>query len=66
MPYARKDQLTWQKRMHYHIYNRGVSKSTLFREPANYRFVLTSSKNNSHSHWPDLTSRPFRMIYRID
>jgi len=39
MPYARKDSLTWQSGMYYHIYNRGVNKSTLFREPANYRFV---------------------------
>ena len=40
MPYARKDLLTWQKGMYYHIYNRGVSKSTLFREPTNYLFVI--------------------------
>ena len=40
MPYARKDLLTWQKGMYYHIYNRGVSKSVLFREPTNYLFVL--------------------------
>jgi REP element-mobilizing transposase RayT len=26
--------------MYYHIYNRGVSKSTLFREPTNYLFVI--------------------------
>jgi REP element-mobilizing transposase RayT len=40
MPYARKELLTWQKGMYYHIYNRGVSKATLFREPTNYLFVL--------------------------
>lgn len=40
MPYARKDLLTWQAGMYYHIYNRGVSKSTLFREPSNYLFVI--------------------------
>jgi REP element-mobilizing transposase RayT len=40
MPYARKDLLTWQKGIYYHIYNRGVSKSILFREPTNYLFVL--------------------------
>jgi putative transposase len=40
MPYARKDLLTWQKGMYYHIYNRGVSRSTLFREPTNYLFVI--------------------------
>ena len=40
MPYTRKDTLTWQKGMYYHIYNRGVSKSTLFREPTNYLYVI--------------------------
>jgi REP element-mobilizing transposase RayT len=40
MPYARKDLLTWQPGMYYHIYNRGVNKSALFREPANYLFVI--------------------------
>ena len=40
MPYARKDLLTWQSGMYYHIYNRGVSKSTLFREPTNYLYVI--------------------------
>lgn len=40
MPYARKDLLTWQKGVYYHIYNRGVSKSNLFREPTNYLFVI--------------------------
>lgn len=40
MPYPRKDLLTWQAGMYYHIYNRGVSKTTLFREAANYIFVL--------------------------
>lgn len=40
MPYARKHLLTWQAGMYYHIYNRGVSKSTLFREPSNYLFVI--------------------------
>ena len=40
MPYARKDLLTWQSGMYYHIYNRGVSKTTLFREPTNYLYVI--------------------------
>lgn len=40
MPYVRKDLLTWQAGMFYHIYNRGVSKSTLFRESSNYLFVI--------------------------
>jgi REP element-mobilizing transposase RayT len=40
MPYARKDLLTWQPGMYYHIYNRGVSKSTLFRKPTNFLFVI--------------------------
>jgi REP element-mobilizing transposase RayT len=44
MPYARKNLLTWQKGMYYHIYNRGVSKSTLFREPGNYHFTISKIK----------------------
>jgi putative transposase len=40
MPYARKDLLSWQAGMYYHIYNRGVSRSTLFREPTNFLFVI--------------------------
>jgi putative transposase len=40
MPYARKDLLTWQSGMYYHIYNRGVSRSTLFREVTNYLYVI--------------------------
>lgn len=44
MPYARKDLLTWQKGMYYHIYNRGAGKAPIFREPKNYLFVLTKVK----------------------
>jgi REP element-mobilizing transposase RayT len=44
MPYARKDLLTWQKGMYYHIYNRGISKSPIFREEGNYLFVLRKIK----------------------
>jgi len=40
MPYARKDLLVWQKGMYYHIYNRGVSKTAIFREATNYLFVI--------------------------
>jgi len=47
MPYARKDILTWQTGMYYHIYNRGVSKSTIFREPKNYLFVIAKIKEYS-------------------
>jgi len=47
MPYARKDILTWQAGMYYHIYNRGVSKSTLFREPKNYLFAISKIKEYS-------------------
>lgn len=47
MPYARKDTLVWQKGMYYHIYNRGVSKSTLFWEPTNYQFVIEKLKKYS-------------------
>ena len=44
MPYARKDLLTWQKGMYYHIYNRGMSKSPIFREESNYLFVIGKMK----------------------
>jgi putative transposase len=47
MPYARKDILTWQAGMYYHIYNRGVNKSTLFRKPKNYLFVIAKIKEYS-------------------
>ena len=47
MPYARRDILTWQEGMYYHIYNRGVNKSTLFREPKNYVFVIPKIKEYS-------------------
>ena len=44
MPYARKNLLVWQPGMYYHIYNRGVNRSTIFREPRNYLFVLSKIK----------------------
>ena len=47
MPYARRDILTWQEGMYYHIYNRGVNKFTLFREPKNYLFVISKIKEYS-------------------
>jgi putative transposase len=47
MPYARKDILTWQEGMYYHIYNRGVNKSTIFHEEKNYLFVITKIKEYS-------------------
>ncbi len=47
MPYARKDTLSWQPGMYYHIYNRGVSKSTLFRKPTNYLYVTAKLQRYS-------------------
>ena len=44
MPYARKDTITWMPGSYYHIYNRGVNKSTLFREEENYMFVLRKAR----------------------
>lgn len=44
MPYARKDLLTGQKGMYYHIYNRGISKSPVFLEVTNYLFVIGKMK----------------------
>ncbi len=40
MPYARKDLLVWQKGMYYHIYNRGAHQTAIFREAANYLYVI--------------------------
>ena len=47
MPYARKDLLTWQQGMYYHIYNRGAHQMTLFREPRNYLFVISKIREYS-------------------
>ncbi len=44
MPHARKDILTWQPGGYYHIYNRGARQGSIFREPANYLFVLGRMK----------------------
>lgn len=41
MPYARRDILSWQPGMYYHIYNRGVSKSILFHKPTNFLYITT-------------------------
>ncbi len=40
MPYARKDQLTWQRGGYYHLYNRGAHRLSIFREPENSLFAL--------------------------
>lgn len=50
MPYARKNLLTWQKGMYYHIYNRGAHQMSIFREPKNYLFVLAKMKEYSREH----------------
>ena len=50
MPYARKDLLTWQKGMYYHIYNRGVSKVTIFREETNFLFTIGKIKEYSQAN----------------
>lgn len=50
MPYARKDLLTWQKGMYYHIYNRGAHQTSIFREPKNYLFVIAKIKEYSQAN----------------
>lgn len=40
MPHARKDILVWSPEQYYHIYNRGARQGSIFREPANYPFVI--------------------------
>jgi len=49
MPYARKDTLTWQKGMYYHIYNRGARQVTIFRKTTNYLFTISKIKEYSQS-----------------
>ena len=44
MPYPRKVTITWQPGQVYHIYNRGVQRGTIFREPENYLFVIGRMK----------------------
>ena len=44
MPHARKDILTWLPGIYYHIYNRGARQGNIFREPANYLFVIARMK----------------------
>ena len=50
MPYARKNLLTWQKGMYYHIYNRGAHQTSIFREPKNYLFVIAKVKEYSQAN----------------
>ena len=44
MPHARKDKINWLAGEHYHIYNRGAHRKSLFREEDNYFFVLKRIK----------------------
>ncbi len=41
MPRARQDILVWNPGGYYHIYNRGARRAAIFRESANYLFVLS-------------------------
>ena len=50
MPYARKDTLTWQKGMYYHIYNRGVSKVAILHEATNFLFVIRKIREYSQAN----------------
>ena len=40
MPLARKDTIQWLPGNYYHIYSRGARQRGIFREDANYLFVL--------------------------
>ena len=44
MPYARRVIIAWLPGQYYHIYNRGVQRGTIFREPDNYLFVIARLK----------------------
>ena len=50
MPYARKEILTWQLGMYYHIYNRGARQLTIFREAKNYLFTISKIKEYSQAN----------------
>jgi REP element-mobilizing transposase RayT len=50
MPHARQDILTWQKGNYYHIYNRGASKATIFREGTNFLFAIQKIKKYSQAN----------------
>jgi len=50
MPYARKNLLTWQKGMYYHIYNRGARQITIFREHRNYIFTIAKIRDYSQTN----------------
>ncbi len=47
MPYARKDEIDWSPNSYYHIYNRGVHQTSIFREQDNYLFVLQKVRKYS-------------------
>jgi putative transposase len=47
MPYARKDTLTWQPGLYYHIYNRGAHQLRIFRKPTNFLFTIGKIKEYS-------------------
>jgi hypothetical protein len=67
MPYARKDLLTWQEGMYYHIYNRGVSKSALFREPVFFpgKGLLELQKMNHLQPVKYCSSPKFRALWNL-
>ena len=44
MPYARKDTVPWMRGHYYHLYNRGMSKTAIFREEDNYHYVLLKAR----------------------
>lgn len=48
MPHPRHKTITWLPGHYYHIYNRGARQLTIFREPANYHFVLGRIKKYSY------------------
>ena len=50
MPYARRDTITWQAGMYYHIYNRGAHQLTIFREPTNFLFTIEKIKEYSRAN----------------
>ncbi len=47
MPYPRKDLITWLPGQYYHIYNRGARRLIIFKQDANYDYVIEKLEHYS-------------------
>ena len=44
IPYPRKDTTVWQPGAYYHIYNRGIARTPLFRAEDNFLYVIEKAR----------------------